>query len=97
MTAIKNTAYIDIPCERCGSKKAIARTWKETIATFTGTTEVEFSQIICTNAECQRLFNENIQKEEKKRNEIKLQREKREKDRKDVLHLRSSQKIKSKI
>ncbi|HEX8965016.1 MAG TPA: hypothetical protein VF820_01120 [Patescibacteria group bacterium] len=97
MTTIKNKSYIDQPCERCGSKKAVSQTWKETIATFTGTTEVEFSQIICTNEECQRVFNENIKKEESRQKEIKLQREEREKNRKERLSIKNADRSKFKI
>jgi len=77
--------YVNQPCERCGSKKKIARTWKETIPTFTGTTEVEYSQIVCTNATCQKLFDEIIEQEAKKREAIRLQREQRDIERKNKL------------
>ncbi len=79
---MKNIAYEDKPCVRCGSPKRVSKTWKEKIPTFNGSTVVEYSQIICTNKECQKLFDENLAKEEKKRKIVQLEREEREKVRK---------------
>jgi hypothetical protein len=79
---MSNLSYIDRPCERCGSKKRISRTWKETIPTFTGTTVVEYSQIICTNPICQKAFDENLAKETAKNLKMRKEKEEREKLRK---------------
>lgn len=99
MTTIKHTPYAEQPCERCGSKKKVSKTWKEKIPTFTGTTEVEFSQIICTNIECQKVFDENIVKDAKKREDVRVQREEREKVRKanSTFHAKTPVKSKSRI
>ncbi|MDE2589666.1 MAG: hypothetical protein KGL95_08395, partial [Patescibacteria group bacterium] len=74
-----NLSYLESPCERCGSKKKVAKRWKEKIPTFTGSTVVEYSQIVCTNVVCQKAFDEALAKEEKKRQALRLEKEKRDK------------------
>lgn len=92
-------SFEEKPCDRCGSKKRISKKWKEKIPTMTGTTVVEYSQIVCTNAICQKAFEENLEKETKKRELVKLEKEAKEKIRKtnSLLHLRKSRKNKSRI
>lgn len=81
---MSNVSYLDQPCDRCGSKRRVSRKWKEKVPTFTGKlTVVEYTQVICTNPECQRKFEENIKKETKKREVIRLQKEENDKIRKD--------------
>ena len=77
---MKNTThsmegYIDLPCERCGSKKRVSETWKEKIPTYTGEIEVEYSQIICTNEVCQKAFDKNLVAEKEKRDAIRQRKE----------------------
>lgn len=72
---MQKVPFIDQPCERCGSKKRISRTWKEKIPTFSGETVVEYSQIVCTNSACQSAFDEVLKKESLKRAEIRQQKE----------------------
>lgn len=75
-------AYVDELCPRCGSKRKISRTWEESIPTFSGNTTVEFSQIVCTNEECQAAFEENLKKETDRREVLRVQKEKNDADRK---------------
>ena len=93
---MNSLAYIDTPCDRCGSKKRVSRTWKETIPTFTGTTEVEFSQIVCVNDVCQKAFDEDMKKEAKKREELRMEKEEKMKARKANIVLRKGESPKSK-
>lgn len=79
---MKSVLYEDQPCERCGSKKRVSRTWKENIPVFGGTTEVKYSQVICTNPACQRAFEEKLRKEAEKREVLRLQKEEKDKIRK---------------
>src|SRR5436190_306086 len=72
---MKQNSFVKQPCERCGSKKRISKTWKEKIPTLSGVTEVEYSQIICTNIVCQTEFDENLEKERKKRESLRLHKE----------------------
>src|SRR5689334_18748916 len=90
-----NIPYVDRPCDRCGSKRKVAKTWTEKIATFSGSTKVEYSQIVCTNKECQRLFDESLEKEAKQKQTLKLQKEQREKER--MANSRKKEKTPSKI
>lgn len=83
-------SYLEIPCNRCGSKKRVSKTWKEEIPTFTGTTMVEYSQIVCTNTACQKAFDENLEKETKKREAIRVEKEERAKERKENFLLHKS-------
>ena len=88
--------YLDQPCVRCGSKKRIAKTWKEKVPTFSGSTLVEYSQIICTNKACQKLFDENLEKDNKKREAVRVEKEEREKIRKTNSLLQAKKNSKSK-
>lgn len=77
-----NLSYLESPCERCGSKKRVAKRWKERIPTFTGSTVVEYSQIVCTNKVCQQAFEVELAKETKKRETLLREKLKRDKIRK---------------
>lgn len=69
-TNIKHTEYVDQPCTRCGSKRFIAKTWKEKIPNYSGGfTEVACTQIECSNKECQAKF-EATQAEETAKREV---------------------------
>lgn len=72
---VASTSYVDQPCPQCGSKRRISKTWKETIPTFTGTTTVKYSQIVCTNNVCQLAFDKQLLKDTQKRRAIKLKKE----------------------
>lgn len=75
-TTIKHTAYVDQPCERCGSKKYISRTWKEKIPGYSGTvTIVECSQLSCTNKECEKEFIKKQAEETAKREANRVKKE----------------------
>lgn len=76
-------SYIDQPCERCGSKKRISKTWKEELQTSLGVSMLEVSQIVCTNSVCQALFDKNRAEELARVNERKLKKEEQDKIRKE--------------
>lgn len=67
--------YLNQPCERCGSKKRVSKKWRETRPTFTGTVEIKFTQIVCTNKECQAAFDKNLFEEREKREVLRLKKE----------------------
>lgn len=69
------TAYVDQPCQRCGSKRRVSKNWIEIHPTLTGTTTVEYSQIVCTNNVCQTEFDKKLLVEEKKRKDMRLKKE----------------------
>lgn len=72
----KGNSFVDDPCERCGSKRRISKTWTETHDMFNGEKKtVDCSQIVCTNTDCQATFEEkNIAEVEKreKQKQVKL-------------------------
>jgi hypothetical protein len=75
------------PCERCGSKRRVSKTWTEEHLTLTGTTTIECSQVICTNPECQEVFDKKLLADTQKREEIK-----KVKDERDALRKMNAQK-----
>lgn len=62
-------------CTRCGSPRIVTKTWIETIKTFNGDTKLTFSQMECTNKECQEKFDKNLIEENKKRDALKAKKE----------------------
>lgn len=64
-------SYINEPCERCGSKKRVTKSWKEDVPTSLGTSVIEVSQVTCSNAECQKKFEADRAEEMVKINERK--------------------------
>ncbi len=70
-----NIAYLDKPCERCGSKRKIGRTWTETVQNFSGTIQVKHQQIVCTNEECQGKFEQFYKDEAKKKEAMRVKKE----------------------
>lgn len=77
-----NIAYLDKPCERCGSKRKIGRSWTETVQNYTGSVKVKHQQIICTNKECQDKFEKAYQDDAKKKEAIRVQKEENDATRK---------------
>ena len=67
--------YLNEPCSRCGSEKRVAKKWKETIPTLTGTTVVKHTQIVCMNDVCQMEADEVLLKEAKKRQDARAKKE----------------------
>jgi len=68
MPKIGNTiAYVDRPCDRCGSKRKISKTWTEKIKNPNSTMVLENTQVVCTNKECQEAFDRAEMKEKEKR------------------------------
>jgi len=94
----KNT-YLNQQCDRCGSKRRIERTWKEKMPTLTGTTNVEYSQIICINQACQAVFEKVLLTEAKKREVARAEKEANIAVRKasSLLQARKAKKNKSRI
>lgn len=61
----------DTLCGRCNSKRIVSKTWVEKITTDWGTTVLNHSQLVCTNAECQKEFDRALMEEIKKREKAK--------------------------
>ena len=56
-----------LPCDRCGSPRKVAKTWTERIKNDSGEMVLEHKEIICTNKECQKEFELLQEKENEKR------------------------------
>jgi hypothetical protein len=61
-------------CERCNSKRKVSKTWTEKIKNDHGQMILYHSQIICTNKECQKEFEKNMNEEILKREKLKQTR-----------------------
>lgn len=72
---IIKTPYLDQPCERCGSKKTLAKVRKARLTNLSGTSQIEYSQVICTKKVCQEEFEQRLQEKVEKDQAIKLKRE----------------------
>lgn len=70
-----NIPYLDQPCERCGSKKLLSKIHKTKIKNLSGVSEIEYSQITCSNAACQKSFEISLEERTLKAEAIKLKRE----------------------
>ncbi len=62
--------YLDILCNRCGSKRVVAKRWTEVIEITNGTTSLTHVQMVCTNKECQSKFESIAEQERVKREKM---------------------------
>ena len=69
---ISQNSFIDQPCDRCGGKQRMGKSWKETVPIFTTSAVIEYSQRECVNKECQELFMKKLQDELEKREQQQL-------------------------
>lgn len=60
-------------CTRCGKLRIVTGTYKETV----GNSSVTYTQTACSDIECQKLVNEDLLKDEKKRVVLKNEQEHR--------------------
>lgn len=72
---INSVPYLEQPCERCGKKKKLSETGKESMPNLSNSVKIEYSQVICTDSLCQREFEEKLQEKALKELAIKLKRE----------------------
>lgn len=78
--------YNDAICSRCGSKRKISESRKETIELYSGKkSTVMVSQITCTNKECQAKFDKERAEEVSRNTARKEKKEEQEKTRKEKL------------
>ena len=80
---VSKSFYNDQPCDRCGSRKIVSKTWEEKLQTSLGDTIIEVSQTICSNKECQEQFNKDRSEEVDRINARKAAKEEQDKIRKD--------------
>jgi len=72
---ISKPSYLDQPCERCGNKKTIIKVRKGRTQTLSGSAAIEYSQIVCTNNECQKQFEMKLEERIQKEELVRLKRE----------------------
>lgn len=74
------------PCTRCGKERIVSRTWEEYIQTYSGAQIVQInSETICPDPSCQKVVEEELDKQREKREQLKFDREKRKTQRKLLL------------
>ena len=64
----------EVPCDRCGAKRRISKTWTEKIKNDYGFMTLYHTQIICTNKACQSVFEKTMSEEVEKREKARLER-----------------------
>lgn len=85
-------------CSRCGSPRGILKSWKETIETSGGhTSEIEITQTICTNVDCQEKFEKDRAVAIKRQEELVLQKKERDELRKSNAFSQAQEARKAKI
>jgi len=62
----------DMPCDRCGSRRRVSKTWTEKIKNTNGFMVLRHTQIVCTNKECQSAFEKIMLEDIQKREKLKL-------------------------
>ena len=65
-------------CTRCGKTRVVIKTFKKKI----NNSEVIYKLTGCSDPECQKIVDQQLKKEKKKREDIKKEQEKREEQRK---------------
>ena len=66
-----NKPYATMPCDRCGSKRKISKTWTEKVKNSYGFMTLNHTQTICTNKECQKELEE-VERKEKEKRDLRL-------------------------
>lgn len=69
------------PCTRCGTERIITKTWDETLETMRGKTTVTYTESVCPNKECQKLVEDELAVQKKKRDKQREDRESRHQER----------------
>lgn len=65
-------------CSRCGKQRVISKKWTEVLVTMRGEINIQHTESMCPNKECQKIVNKELQVEEQKR--LKLKEKKEEND-----------------
>jgi hypothetical protein len=80
-------SYSERVCDRCGSKRVVVKTWREKIKNYSGSfTYLKMTKTICSNTECQKLFEKKRAETLKRNKEMMLKKEAQEKIRKENIH-----------
>ena len=63
------------PCIRCGNERVPAKTWEEKMVLYGRTTVITQTEYVCTDAECQKTVEKQLQAIKEKREQIENQKE----------------------
>ena len=80
-------AYINDPCDRCGSKRIISKSHTEVIETFSGPQKIVVSVIKCTNKTCQKAQEDMNAADKRQSDERREKKEKQESVRRNNIQL----------
>ena len=81
-----------VPCDRCGSKRRVSKTWTERIKNDHGEMVLYHSKVICTNKKCQAEFEKKIAEDKEKR--VKIRQIKLDNDSKRLADKQKAQALK---
>lgn len=79
------TAFINQLCPRCGSPRIETRPKKQKVETYSGIIEIEVSDIICTNRQCQKDFEKELEEEMIAKAAIRTKKQEQDLDRKEQM------------
>ncbi len=65
------------PCTRCGKERIVSKTWTEEIENFMGKTTIKHMETVCPDPECQKVVDEKIDIQKKKKEALQQEREER--------------------
>ncbi len=77
-------------CVRCKKPEKVAKTWVEVIETRIGKSKLIHSQIVCSDKQCQKEFEENLAEDIRKKEELKMKNEIYAKKRKEQIEQASA-------
>lgn len=64
-------------CTRCGKERIEAKSWNEEITAFFGSTTIVHTEMVCPDAECQKIVEEKMDALRQKTEDMRVEKEKR--------------------
>jgi hypothetical protein len=61
---------ISNPCTKCGKERIDSKTWEETVTTFFGTTVIKHTETVCPDPDCQKVVNEKLAEQRKRKEDL---------------------------
>ncbi len=64
-------------CTRCGKERIESKSWEEEITAFFGSTTITHTEMVCPDAECQKIVEEKMDALRQKTEDMRIEKEKR--------------------
>ena len=65
------------PCTRCGKQRIDAESWEEKVTNVSGTTIIVHTKTVCSDPECQKIVEKELEAQKKKREQFEIDKENR--------------------